>query len=246
VEPASKRKRWCAICGVREATTRDHVPPKAIFHEPYPNNLITVPACAKCNNEGSKFDAELRVVIGMHTARDSPSGDLFWSKYALRTLARNNRLRTQILENGRRVNLKSPAGIALGAAYAVPYSVRKHSAAMNRIVRGLYFHHFGQILGKRVSVRSRPLNGMPRQFAELLKSLPWGRLGESDFFYRFGRASDSPLNSIWVLLFHHRYCVFAETRPKQRSNNALERTGKQRGPRLAAARASWPAAQLGR
>jgi hypothetical protein len=30
------------------------------------------------------------------------------------------------------------------------------------------------------------------------------------------------------------------------SNNALERTGEQRGPRLAAASASWPAAQLGR
>ena len=29
-------------------------------------------------------------------------------------------------------------------------------------------------------------------------------------------------------------------------NNALERTVKHRGPRLAAARSSWPAAQLGR
>ena len=31
-----------------------------------------------------------------------------------------------------------------------------------------------------------------------------------------------------------------------RSNMSLERTVKQRGPRLAAASASWPAAQLGR
>jgi hypothetical protein len=30
------------------------------------------------------------------------------------------------------------------------------------------------------------------------------------------------------------------------ANNAFERTVKQRGPRLAAARSSWPAAQLGR
>jgi len=29
-------------------------------------------------------------------------------------------------------------------------------------------------------------------------------------------------------------------------NNALERTEERRGPRLAAARLSWPAAQLGR
>jgi hypothetical protein len=31
-----------------------------------------------------------------------------------------------------------------------------------------------------------------------------------------------------------------------RSNNALERTVSSRGPRLAAAQPSWPAAQLGR
>ena len=30
------------------------------------------------------------------------------------------------------------------------------------------------------------------------------------------------------------------------SDNALERTVRHRGPRLAAARATWPAAQLGR
>jgi hypothetical protein len=30
------------------------------------------------------------------------------------------------------------------------------------------------------------------------------------------------------------------------SNNAFERAGKHRGSRLSAARASWPAAQLGR
>lgn len=217
VMSASRRRRWCAICGIREATTRDHVPPKAIFHEPYPNNLITVPSCAKCNNDGSKFDAELRVVIGMHTARDSSRGDSFWTSYALRTLAKNNRLRTQILASGKRVNLRTSAGVLLGEAYAVPYSVRKHSAVMNRIVRGLYYHHFGLILGKRVTVRSRPLQGMPRPVAEMIRSWPWGRLGDSDFFYRFGRASDSPLNSVWVLLFHMRYCVFAETRPKRRT-----------------------------
>ncbi len=33
---------------------------------------------------------------------------------------------------------------------------------------------------------------------------------------------------------------------KMTANNALERTVKHRGPRLAAARSSWPAAQLGR
>jgi len=198
---------------MREATTRDHVPPKAIFHEPYPPNLITVPACDKCNNEGSKYDSEFRVVVSMNAGIDSPRTDYFWRGYALRTLARNNRLKTHVFDSGRRVNLTSPSGIILGEAFAVPYSVRKHSAVINRVVRGLYYHHFGQVLGRRASVQSKPFQSMPAEFAEMVKKWPWGRVG-GEFFYRFGRAADSPFSSVWVLLFHERYCVFAQTKPK--------------------------------
>jgi hypothetical protein len=40
--------------------------------------------------------------------------------------------------------------------------------------------------------------------------------------------------------------ITLEVRVEVTSNNALERTVGHRGPRLAAARSSWPAAQLGR
>lgn len=39
----------CIYCG-NVATTREHVPSKAFLHEPYPENLPTVPACLACNN----------------------------------------------------------------------------------------------------------------------------------------------------------------------------------------------------
>jgi hypothetical protein len=45
----------CVLCGVNAATTREHVPPESFFERPYPDNLITVPACASCN-QGSHLD----------------------------------------------------------------------------------------------------------------------------------------------------------------------------------------------
>ena len=45
----------CAYCG-NLATTRDHVPPQNLFPQPWTNDLITVPACKRCNNYPSRDD----------------------------------------------------------------------------------------------------------------------------------------------------------------------------------------------
>jgi hypothetical protein len=46
----------CVLCGVNPPTTREHIPPESFFEQPYPPNLITVPACAGCNQGSQKDD----------------------------------------------------------------------------------------------------------------------------------------------------------------------------------------------
>jgi hypothetical protein len=46
----------CALCGIRPATTAEHVPAKSLFAKPRPIDLITVPACGPCNNGTQKND----------------------------------------------------------------------------------------------------------------------------------------------------------------------------------------------
>ena len=60
----------CALCGVNQASTRDHVPPKAIFPKPRPP-LITVPACFECNNSASDLDDLFKVYLSMHAAENN-------------------------------------------------------------------------------------------------------------------------------------------------------------------------------
>ncbi len=43
------------LCGINAASSREHVPPESFFERPYPPDLITVPACARCN-QGSHLD----------------------------------------------------------------------------------------------------------------------------------------------------------------------------------------------
>ena len=39
----------CVYCGVSSPNTRDHVPPKVLLDEPYPQQLPVVDACEECN-----------------------------------------------------------------------------------------------------------------------------------------------------------------------------------------------------
>ena len=49
----------CIYCGA-PADTRDHVPPRLLLEEPLPPNLLTVPACWKCNNGCSDDERYVR------------------------------------------------------------------------------------------------------------------------------------------------------------------------------------------
>lgn len=69
----------CIYCG-RTAETRDHVPPKALLLEPWPNNLRTVPSCSPCNVDWSLDEQYLGIMIAHLThhpdivARLDPGG----------------------------------------------------------------------------------------------------------------------------------------------------------------------------
>jgi len=55
----------CALCGIRPASTREHVPSKSLFPQPRPEDLITVPACADCNQGTQKSDEYFRKTLAL-------------------------------------------------------------------------------------------------------------------------------------------------------------------------------------
>jgi hypothetical protein len=53
----------CVYCGTDKDITVDHVPPKLLLTRPYPENLITVPACFPCNQSFQKDDEYMRTLL---------------------------------------------------------------------------------------------------------------------------------------------------------------------------------------
>lgn len=42
----------CVFCG-KIASTKDHIPSKNLLEKPYPDNLLTIPSCSRCNRSFS-------------------------------------------------------------------------------------------------------------------------------------------------------------------------------------------------
>jgi hypothetical protein len=66
----------CVLCGINSANSSEHVPPRSFFEPPYPENLITVPACDACNH-GSHLDDDylLGFLVSLDTPGASPTLD---------------------------------------------------------------------------------------------------------------------------------------------------------------------------
>lgn len=122
----------------------------------------------------------------------------------------------------RRVEVRSKTGIYLGHRTAFLWPVDVHNSVMERIARGLYYHHFDDILGARAICDVTWLNRLDKDFLEASAHWPQIELGHSAVIYRYARASEFPLSSAWVFQFYKRHWVMVETKPVERPNNRLE------------------------
>src|SRR5437016_4701128 len=66
----------CVYCCQRDATTRDHIPPKALGGPT--GHRITVPSCSECNNTQSKDDEYLRAKLAPNIAAQHPTARDAW------------------------------------------------------------------------------------------------------------------------------------------------------------------------
>lgn len=116
----------CCYCGTKGATTRDHVPPKAIINKPRPDDLITVPCCFECNNQASSFDEKFKAYLGMHIARQGGEAERLFKEGVLPTAKHNRKLRKNIFNSMYPVNIATKAGIITGKGIAVPWDNEAH------------------------------------------------------------------------------------------------------------------------
>lgn len=202
----------CAYCGSPSPTTRDHVPPRGVFPSPRPADLITVPSCAGCNLGASQSDELFRTYLSLRVGVDTIPTSHLWEQ-TLEGIRHNRRLHRRLLDGLQPLWLATPSGIIHERGRGGSWDADAHDPTIERLIRGLYFHHYDEVLGPRVLVRVHWYRSLEPTLLEATAECEQRSVGGGQFVYRFGRAVDHPLHSIWLFEFHQRHWAGGQTAP---------------------------------
>ena len=209
-----KRKKICVYCGIAEATTDDHVPPKGLYPDGADMSvLFTVPACLPCNSSLSKDEEWFRLFLATAAHDESPlASDIFADKIR-RSMTRDEQVAAgQPLLRGHLSKLelvdeKTPSGLYTGKK-KTKFSLtdadwRRYYRVLDKIAKGTYFRRTGTILPEGMAIRHFMMNAawVERQ-TEMLKTLKFEM--SPVFSVGFGTV-EGTADSVCVTLFYE--CV---------------------------------------
>lgn len=202
----------CAICGEREGTTRDHVPPKAIFPRPRPDNLVTVPACPECNNGASDNDDLFKVFLSMQAAGNNEIATRLFQEKTVRTLERNQSLLAAIRRESTEVEVVNNQG-HLETRTGVLWNSASHDAVIERTIRGLYFHHSGAPVPHDANLSVQWLHGVPEEILPNIHFFNEVVLGDNQVTYKYIIYESDPRHSLWLFDFYGAHWASGHTSP---------------------------------
>ena len=209
----------CTLCSVEKAlhngkrcVKREHIPPKCLFLEASDQNgLITVPSCAKCNQESSRLDEEFKTQLSVMLARETNATKEFWNS-AARTRLKTKKLHDKIDTSISPILQRTPEGYRRG----VELDRTAMDQAIKKIIRGLHWHVTGQIIHADSKIEINPLQrweSPPAEFLELLKEFGQRLIrGSTQFEATCAITTDEEPASIWFLAFHGISCFWVEVR----------------------------------
>lgn len=217
--PSSMRKSRvpCVYCDSRKSLTRDHVPPKCLFSNPLPQDLITVPCCRQCNKSASKDDEYFRMILaGRRDVGGNPDASIAMGK-AVRALQRPEAkgFRRFFLDSTRFFYFVNELGVVEpGGSYDADHNRLGHVAS--RIIRGLFWNQTGERLPNDCEVITWVDEGLKhvdrrrlQMFAQVMTGEPLSAIGRV-FRHWYQPVPEDRFTGVWILQFYeniHFYCL---------------------------------------
>jgi 5-methylcytosine-specific restriction endonuclease McrA len=207
-----KRKRGegiCAYCGQLREVTADHVPPRSLFAPPRTADLITVPCCDKCNEGTSKDDEYLRMALALHgEARAHPAmAELLPDIFRRFQRPEGRGFAMKVLQRANFTTVTTPSGVVV-PAHEHTVDDQTMTRVVERITRGLYFHHIGEALPAGFRIFTVPDVEMDHELARdivaTIKAGPIHVIGRGEFSYQgtFWGPVDAPEVAGFVMTFY--------------------------------------------
>ena len=196
----------CYWCGAKSVSV-EHVPPKSFFPKGKRVDLITVRSCTKHNEELSWLDEKFRLYFQM-----SAESDIALSEFKDKTI---RGLKRQEALGLRRALAESASPAIFNGRKATSFEVKPEELNIfsEKILRGLYFHHYSEIFDGEVNsvcthIHTVGFDIRPtiEMFVEFRDDLEIGSVKNEDVFkYECGRVTEDGMTAFAMI------CTFYET-----------------------------------
>jgi hypothetical protein len=196
----------CVFCSVRAADTMDHVPPAMLFTRPRPTDLLTVPACERCNNELSNDeDLVINYLLGRREAETPAAIRLREELFAKERTPRRVGTAEKMLSKLTEVEVLTPGGLVIGRELLIENDWQRFDRVVGKIARGLWFGEFAERLppDRKLLVECQPeLDGGVREAIRTIVEVGRGRaIGTDVFEYRVAKVPGTTDAAACVMLF---------------------------------------------
>lgn len=190
------------------------MPPKGLFPEPRPSDLITVPSCEKHNKTYSKDD-EYFIWFVATASPYSPSAMKVIDDKIVKAFKRKPAYHRRIMSSIVDVEIVTEAGLYVKTVKAFKYEVGRVRRIVNKIVRALYHHEkkCENIFPTSYHVRKFYLLQPPmkKDFVDLIEHSPGKLIANGDFWYKYRFATEDNYLMMWFLMFFGKTLIMALT-----------------------------------
>jgi hypothetical protein len=217
----------CVYCGQNNNhLTADHTPPKNLFPDPKPSNLITVPCCLRCNQKAAKDDEYFRTVITMREDITEHPEAVRVLPAVQRGLRRPTGFRKSFFATLRKAEIRTPSGLYLGNVTVISVDSVRLERVASRIIQGLFYHEKGKRLPERYEAvayvpskwafsRDEEVEKYLVELATYTRSQPSRAIGNGVFSYHFCPCDDDDNSIVWVLIFYEGVTFVGMTMPAE-------------------------------
>jgi len=150
---------------------------------------------------------------------------------AMRALAKPGGLATDFWKNASSVDLFSPSGEFKGRTVKSTIKLERLRSTIERIIRGLHYHHDEVPLPKSYETAAYLLQGWGHSFrdqdrgiqafAEAILQKQPVHVGQGVFTYWRNSAVDDPGRAAWLLCFYNRLLFIGVTKPKSETQKRV-------------------------
>lgn len=224
VRKKSSKIGTCVYCDKKGIITNDHIPPKNLFGEPRPGNLITVPSCVDCNSSFSKDDEYFRFSITIREDIFEKTQDIH--PKVMRSLEKPKKIgfRKNFLRTIKPFEDISDAGIFRGYKYSYNVDMQSLNNVATRIIKGLFYYHFKKIIPIECVVDAFCLDGIKNMLQNdiinlqdnILVPLSKQKLYriEPVFEYKYIVSREDKYLSVWLMSFFKKVYFLGFTIPR--------------------------------